>query len=495
MIGRSKEKRTEMDATVDTAALVNRSRTKLVATVGPACDSPDMLARLAQAGVDVFRLNMAHGTTDSHKQTLDNIRQLGERLSRPLGVLVDLAGPKIRLGQLIPDPFPCPEGSLLRLVPGEGSPEPGVLVTSYAPLVEELAVGDAVMLADGMISLNVVDQNAGYVLLEVLAGGQVRSRQGVNLPGAKLSVAAMTELDRSHAQWAAQQGVDFVGLSFVRAPEDVAQLQEVLAKHKSRALTIAKIEKPEALVRLDEIVQAAAGVMVARGDLGVEIDVATMPFAQKQIIDTCSRWQKPVIVATQMLDSMQHSRRPTRAEVTDVANAVLDGADACMLSGETAIGRYPREAVEMMSRIMQTSERLMQHRLSQAARDPTASSVHPVTSAVVRGATEIARQLGAKMVVIATRSGRTALVKSKLREFTFTVAVSESQETLRQMSLLWGIHPLHAAGAYAGPDLRRFINRWGRETGNVAPGDRIVLVAGTGIVPVAHNQVVVHEVE
>ncbi|HEV3340993.1 MAG TPA: pyruvate kinase, partial [Pirellulales bacterium] len=338
------------------------ARTKVIATVGPACREEHQLAELVRAGVDVFRLNMAHGGVEAQQVNLERIRRVSEAEERPVGVLADLAGPKIRLGELPGGEVECCQDACLRFVRGETSSQPAELVSNYSRLIDELKVGDRVMLADGTVSLVVEDRGADVAVCRVTQPGVVRSRQGINLPGVKLGLPAMNEADCAHAIWAAQRGIDFVGLSFVRSPDEVLALKAVLRAHNSRAMVIAKIEKPEALSRLEEIVSAADGVMVARGDLGVEIDVARTPVAQKQIVAACNRHRKPVIIATQMLDSMQHSQRPTRAEVTDVANAILDGCDACMLSGETAVGKYPRAAVEMMNRIAVATEPLLRGR-------------------------------------------------------------------------------------------------------------------------------------
>jgi pyruvate kinase len=329
-----------------------RARTKIVATVGPACRAPDRLAELATAGVDVFRLNMAHGTPAEHEREVEDIRRISRDSGRPLGILVDLAGPKIRLGELFQEPTECTAGAEVQFIRGNRSPAANVFTSNYDQLIDELAVGNSVMLADGTVELHVVAKDSAMVTCRVVMGGIVRGRQGINLPGARLSVPAMTNDDWTHAAWAAQQGVDFVSLSFVRSDREIGQLQTRLRELGSSALVIAKIEKREALDNLDAIVAASDGIMVARGDLGVETDVAEMPVAQKRVIRCCQKLMKPVIVATQMLDSMTRSNRPTRAEATDVANAILDGADACMLSGETAIGEFPRQTVEMMNRIL-----------------------------------------------------------------------------------------------------------------------------------------------
>jgi pyruvate kinase len=332
----------------------------------------------------------------------------------------------------------------------------------------------------------------------------------------KLSVAAMSPLDWRHAEWAAAAGADFVSLSFVRSAVEVKLLKELLRTRGSRARVVAKIEKREAVDALDTIVEAADVVMVARGDLGVETDVAAMPMVQKRIIRTCQRFQKPVIVATQMLDSMQHSRRPTRAEATDVANAILDGADACMLSGETAIGDHPRLVVEMMRRIAGATERqYLEDRWKYVegrfGRDRTGAAVaavefppppevlvdglHPITQAVVDGAGRIAAELDAKLVVVASKTGVTAIARSKRRGAVPTVGVSDDPATLRQMALYWGVTPL--AAVTAGTDtagLLEQVSAWGLAEGRVQPGDRILLVAGTGFGAGGHNMALVHEV-
>ena len=472
----------------------NRPRTKTVVTVGPACRDLVMLRELVEEGADVFRLNMAHGTQEEHLRTLRNIREIEASTGRPFAVLVDLAGPKIRLGKLNEDPLVCGLDDQLTFVRGESS-APGQLTCTYSRLIDELDVGDRVLLADGTVEFVVVSTTDNDATCRVVQPGEIRSRQGVNLPGVRLSTPAMSEKDRENARWAARNGADYVSLSFVRSAEDVQQLKSLLEQEDSSASTIAKIEKPEALEELDAIVQAADGIMVARGDLGVEIDVAEMPVEQKRIIDVCARWERPVIVATQMLDSMQRSSRPTRAEVTDVANAILDGTDACMLSGETAIGKYPCESVRMMNRIMRSTEAMLGRR-DQKTRpaDTSPNRVHPVTSAVVRGAGRIAADLHAKLVVIATRSGATALTKAKQRDFIPTVAVSDCESTLRRMCLFWGINPVPGAPANMDRDLLKFIDQWAIESGGLQNGDRVVVVTGTGVKQGAHNLLVVHDI-
>jgi pyruvate kinase len=469
------------------------------------------LTELQLAGVDVFRLNMAHGGPDTQQTRLDAIRKVSEETGRPAAVLTDLAGPKIRLGDLPGGKLTLDAGdelSFFRELPAPsgmndaeaGSSDDGEKVVyrataTYGRLVDELETGDRVMLADGTVSLEVLEVAEDHARCRVVQPGVVRSRQGINLPGVKLSAPAMGPQDRENAAWAAKAGVDFVSLSFVRSPDEIRALQELLAENGSSAQVIAKIEKPEAVERLEEIVEAADGVMVARGDLGVEIDIARVAVVQKQIIAECNRRRKPVIVATQMLDSMQHSRIPTRAEVADVANAILDGTDACMLSGETAIGKYPRQSVEMMHRIALATEPLCRHQARHHLPDLKGEGINAITEATVFAAGRMAEELEAKMVVVASASGATALSMAKNRHWVPTIGVSGSPETLQRMCLYWGIIPLDGAPVNDSSQLLDHVTDWARSHGALQTGDRIVLIAGTGLKATAHNMLVVHELD
>lgn len=474
-----------------------RSRTKIVATVGPASLAHETLLQLIEAGVNVFRINMAHGSRESHNEALAAIRKAADEHGQPIGVLVDLAGPKIRLGELFESPLECGAEDQFHFVRPSVTPQARhELPCTYAPLVDELEVGDNIVLADGAVAMKVIEIREDRAVCAVEEPGVVKNRQGVNLPGVALSTPSLTEADRDNAVWAAQSGVDFIGLSFVRTATEVAELKEIVKGAGGHADVVAKIEKGEALQCLTEIAEVTDAMMVARGDLGVEIDVAETPVAQKQIIDICAKYRRPVIVATQMLDSMQNSRRPTRAEASDVANAILDGADACMLSGETAVGKYPVDTVKMMRRIMHATETLFESDRPTPPRPPSGKEpgVHPITAAVAFGAGRIAERLSARLVVIATRSGQTARVKAKQREYIPSVGVSESPETLRKMTLFWGIFPLAGTPVSSGPRLRKFVEDWAREQQLVRDGDRIVYVTGSHVIPQAHNVVVVHEV-
>lgn len=471
------------------------SRTKIVATLGPASSREDQLVELILAGADVFRLNMAHGDRQEHEGRLAAVRAASREVGHPVGVLVDLAGPKIRLGELPGGELQLNAGDVVRFVRGDEPREPGDLVTTYEPLVDELSAGDRVMLADGTVSLAVDSTSTDAATCHVVQPGLLRSRQGVNLPGVKLSAPALGERDRDNAAWAARAGVDFVSLSFVRKPEELEELRSLLKSEGSEALVVAKMEKPEAVERMEAIVEAADAVMVARGDLGVEIDIAEVALVQKRIVAECHRRRKPVIIATQMLDSMQHSRIPTRAEVTDVANAVLDGADACMLSGETAVGQNPRLCVEMMHRIALVTEPLLRDRPHGEEPNLAARAVNPITEATVHAAGHLAEELGAKLVVVASASGATALALAKHRHTVATVGVSLHEPTLRRMCLYWGVIPLPGVASTDGPTVVRHATEWGQRHYGLTRGDRVVLLTGTGMAASAHNGIVVHQVE
>lgn len=484
------------------------SHTKIVATVGPASRSLECLVRLIEAGVDVFRINTAHGQRDEHAETLVRIRQADQQTGQPVAVLVDLAGPKIRLGELPGDQLQCQSGQRVRFVRSNGPLLPGELTTSYPCLVDELQVGDRLMLADGTVAMLVRSRTADYVECEVVQPGILRSRQGVNLPGVKLRVPALSETDRDHAQWAAQQGVDFLGLSFVRHPDDVQALRELLRPYESAPQIVAKIEKPEALEHLEAIVRSADAVMVARGDLGVETDIAQIAVVQKQIVATCHRCRRPVIIATQMLDSMTHQRLPTRAEATDVANAILDGTDACMLSGETAVGDHPVEVVRMMHRIALATEQICQvHRPVWPGESPLAVSgtakapvdrplegLDAITEATAQAAAQLAEQLEAKMILVATATGTTALCLSKYRSPVPVWGASPSEATLRRMCLYWGVVPLPGAPVQNSADLLAYAIQQGRQLGQLQPGDRVVLLTGSDVTGRTHNMIQVHVV-
>ncbi len=474
-------------------------RSKIVATVGPSCR--ERMEDLARAGVDVFRLNMAHGTLEEHAETVRRIRRVEEAIDRPLGVLVDLSGPKIRLGSLLEDPLPIHPGDRYRLLK-TGSPQsPSDLTCSYEQLYDDLEVGNALLLADGTVRMRVISKSSENVELEAESSGELRSQQGINLPGVVLRMATVTPIDRDHARWAVDVGADFVSQSFVRAVGDLHDVRRVVRQRceecgrepSTYPAVIAKIEKREALYELDQIVQAADAVMVARGDLGVEIDVAETPVVQKRILAVCRRYARPAIVATQMLDSMQKAPRPTRAEATDVANAILDGADACMLSGETAIGAYPIESVATMNRILHHTERLLASGIPRGDGVTEFGGVHRVTAAIVAGAGMVAERADASMIAVLTFSGATARALSQQRLPLPILGASHLRETARRMALYWGVDPLWIGPAPEERDAFEILRARALRLNWLDKGDRIVVVTGSGVAGRTHNEIVVYE--
>ena len=474
-------------------------KTKIIATVGPASEDLTVMRRLAVEGVDLFRLNFAHGDLDWLASIVEQIRQVENELERPIGILGDLCGPKIRLNELPGDLIHCHEGEVFEFARETDPNHPNRLTCTYEQLVDDLRVGDPVRMADGTVSMRVTERYAdeGRVVCVVELPGDIRSKQGINLPGAVLSTPSLTEKDREDLVWAVEHQVDFIGLSFVRSADDITLLRKEIEKCNSETppQIVAKIEKMEAVDDLDRILEANDAVMVARGDLGVEVDIAQVPVLQKRIINLCNQYRIPVITATQMLDSMERSNRPTRAEATDVANAVLDGSDAVMLSGETAIGEYPIDAVSTMSRIAHEAERLVHTGVDADRLSGPRTRALAVTEAVAVGAGAAAEHLSADLIVVATHSGRTAMAVSKQRSQVAILGLSDRLATARRMSLYWGVTPMHTDVVDRPPqEIMHVVTEWGRRNSVIASGDEIVLIASTNWSTRGHNLMLVHVV-
>jgi pyruvate kinase len=497
---------------------LGKVRTKIVATVGPASSDPAVLRCMVEAGVDVFRLNFSHGTHDEHTERLQAIRRISDETGIQLAVIQDLCGPKIRLGSISGDVVSCDLDAEFVLA-GEPGPDndPHYLTCSYPSLPGELGPGQPVLFADGTVAMEVIAQQGGRARLKVTLPGLIRSHQGINVPGGALSVSALTEKDQADLEWTATHDVAYVGLSFVRRAEDVVALRRELERRGSRARIVAKIEKREALENLDAIIAEADAVMVARGDLGVELDVTRVPAVQKRIITACHQARVPVITATQMLNSMETSSRPTRAEASDVFNAVLDGTDAVMLSGETAIGAHPIEAVSIMSEVAAEAEAFLfaQGGPTGAVHGPTgpavpvghwyaadeptqvarAGRVRPITESVVEAASLISRRLNVALLAVATHSGRTALALSKQRNPAPTLALAHDAHTARAMCLFWGVTSLPMPDLPEREQRRAVIEEWCKARGLITTGDRIVVLRGSEPDDPTHNEIVVREIE
>jgi len=468
---------------------VLRGKTKIVATLGPASAEPEILEKLVLAGVDVFRLNFSHGTWEWHSDTLARVRTVSERLGHPVAVLQDLCGPKLRLGEIPGGSFQCRLGAKILLV-AQPSGAGNELPVSHASLLDDLDVGNEVLLADGIVTLRVLRRLDAGLETEVTLPGEVRSRQGISAPGVSLRLEPLTEKDLRDLDWSARHDVEFIGLSFVRRPADVDRLRQELAQRGCKAQIIAKIEKAEALGDLDGIIDRADGIMVARGDLGVDIDVARVPIVQKEVIRRCNQRGKPVITATQMLESMRTSNRPTRAEASDVANAILDGSDAIMLSAETATGLYPVESVSTMARIATATEAMLAKLATRLGREPGAD----IRTATVDCAGQLADQVGARWLVAATRHGDTALALSRQRNLTPILGLSDQPETVRRMALYWGVLPVWFTAPHGTAEYVERVVAWARSHELANPGDRIVFVLGAAWGESSYNALLVHQI-
>jgi pyruvate kinase len=457
------------------ASVVADRRTKIVATLGPASDTAERLRALIAAGVDVVRLNLSHGTQAEHAERAWLVREIASDMGRPVALLADLQGPKLRVGDL-PEPVVLHNGDEVTVCAEETAGD-GELPVAPSVIGEVLAPGNDVLIDDGLVRLRVDEVDSGRARCAVLVGGRVSSHKGVNLPGVTLPIPSLTAKDTADLEWALTTDVDFVALSFVRSSSDVRELRTLIEQADSHAHVIAKIEKSEAVDVLDDVLSEADAVMVARGDLGVEIGPALVPLLQKRIIHKALERGKPVITATQMLESMVHSAEPTRAEASDVANAILDGTSAVMLSGETAIGDYPVEAVEYMARIARAVEPSMgyRHELPEAAENPT------IGQAMSNAACDLAEALQAKAILVPTFTGRTANAVARLRPRRPIVALTHVDWALRQLALEWGVTPLLI------PEMSDVETLWSaaleaaRRAGLVEAGDRVVITAGTAV--------------
>jgi pyruvate kinase len=468
-------------------------RTKIVCTLGPASQSEKTLQEMIHAGMDVARINFSHGNHEIHARNISLVRRLAQEEGRVLAVMGDLQGPKLRMGEIAAE-VTLREGQdfslTTRLAPGDDRevnfPHPEV--------IGDVRPGDRVLLDDGLLELEALETTPTDIRCRVVIGGPLKSRKGVSLPEVSLSLPSLTEKDREDAAFAIQQGVDYLALSFVRRAKDISQLKDLLKQHQVSIPIIAKIEKREAVEALEEIIEISDGAMVARGDLGVEAPAEEVPIYQKRIIRLANEVGKPVITATQMLSSMMDNPRPTRAEASDVANAILDGTDAVMLSGETAVGKYPVEAVRMMAKIALTTERILPYKkwMHEAALEPSFTP----TDAISQATCEIALELSAKAIISSTMSGHTARMVAKHRPARPIVAVTPSPETRRRLALIWGVCPLLVSEFAHTDQMIETAVQAALDEGMIEKGDTIVITAGVPLGGAGRtNMLKVHVVE
>ncbi|GAB6099300.1 pyruvate kinase [Halanaerocella petrolearia] len=452
-------------------------KTKIVCTIGPASDDKETLSQLIDAGMNVARLNFSHGDFEEHGAKVDKIRELSAEKEKSVALLLDTKGPEIRTGDLENDEdVVLEDGQDFALTTEDIAGDNERVSVSYKSLPEDMSIGDTILIDDGLIGLEVKEITETDVICKVINGGELGSTKGVNLPGVPVQLPAITEKDRNDIKFGIEQGVDFIAASFVRKASDVLAIREILEEHNADIHIIAKIENQEGVENVDEILEVADGLMVARGDLGVEIPAEKVPAAQKMMINKCNRAGKPVITATQMLESMIHNPRPTRAEASDVANAIYDGTDATMLSGETAKGDYPVEAVETMANIATETEKSLKYRqlLDREALNPART----ITDSISYDTCKTAYELGASAIITSTRSGYTARMVSKHRPYAPVVAVTPNKRVFNKLILSWGVKPVLADITESTDEMISESVAAAKEAEYVDDGDLVVITAG-----------------
>ena len=465
-------------------------RAKIVCTMGPAVDSPEKVRELITAGMNLARLNLSHGSHEDHQNRLDRVRKAAKDANKPIAILVDLQGPKIRLARFIAGPHELSRGDIFTITTEEIEGTKDRVGTTYKGLPGDCKPGDFIMIDDGKVTVEVIEVKGNDVVTKVIEPGAVSNNKGINLPGVAVSVPALSEKDMDDLRWGLKAGADFIALSFVRSADDINDVHRIMDEVGIRIPVIAKIEKPQAVANLQEIVNAFDGIMVARGDLGVELPIEEVPLVQKHCIELAREAAKPVIVATQMLDSMITNSRPTRAEATDCANAVLDGADALMLSGETSVGEFAIEAVQTMARIINHTEVGGMDLIRPMRTTPKTKG-----GAITKAATEVAAIVGAKYLVTFTQSGdsarRTARMRSPIPILAFTPEIG----TYNRMALDWGVEPELTSMVKHTDDMVKQADTLLLQSKRCAEGELVVIVAGSppGI-PGSTNAMRVHRV-
>jgi pyruvate kinase len=449
-------------------------RAKIVSTLGPATSEYETVKEIIEAGVDVARLNLSHGDYSVHEANYVNVRRAAEELGKPVAILVDLQGPKIRLAKFADGPHDLAVGDVFTITTEDVPGSKEICGTTFKGLPQDVKPGDPLLIDDGRVRLRVLDTDGVRVRTEVVVGGTVSNNKGINLPGVAVNVPALSEKDEADLRWGIRQGADLIALSFVRNAADVERAHEIMDEEGKRLPVIAKIEKPQAVDALEEIIDAFDSIMVARGDLGVELPLEAVPIVQKRAVELARRMAKPVIVATQMLESMISSPIPTRAETSDVANAVLDGADAVMLSGETSVGEYPVQTVRTMARIVESTE---DHGLERIA--PLGTKPRTLGGAITLAAVEIAEFTEASYLCVFTESGDSARRMSRLRHGLPIIAFTPNEATRRRMALTWGVRSFLVERKTHTDELFSQVDDVLLENGLAAPGDRVIVTAGS----------------
>lgn len=460
---------------------IGERRTKIVCTLGPSSNTEEKIDQLVRNGMNIARINFSHGTFEQHEKVINNLRKVADRYDISLPILADLQGPKIRVGKMKDGAQEIEKGDYVTLISEDIEGTPEKIPVDYKDLVSDALEGNRILIDDGLLELKVIKKNANSLVAQVVVGGTLKSRKGLNLPDVNLSMSSLTEKDIEDLEFAVSRGVDYIGMSFVRSADDIQEVISRVRAQDSNAGIIAKIEKPEAVNVIDDIIEESSGIMVARGDLGIEIASEKVPMVQKKIIDRSRQAGKPVITATQMLDSMIENPRPTRAESSDVANAVLDGTDAVMLSGETAAGAYPVEALQTMDKICRSVENEAPHIYNSLSYRKPEWKEKQVIESLAYSCVVLAENVEAKVISTITHSGSTARRIAKFRPRVPIIAFTESDEVRRQLGMVWGVRPVKIDEIFDTDKSVKLMEQHLKNRGLVNKEDRAIIATGMPI--------------
>jgi pyruvate kinase len=469
-------------------------RTKIIATIGPACSSPEKVETLIKKGLNVFRVNFSHGEPEEHLKLISLIRKISDKLKKPVAIIGDLCGPKIRVGKFKDGFIELKDGSTIFITTIPGSADENTIVSQYPYFVRDVSEGEKILLDDGLLELKVIKKYKDKIEAKVIHGGKLKDNKGMNLPDSKLDISALTEKDKSDVKYCVKGDVDYIALSFVRKAQDILDLKDCLKENKAEISIIAKIEKPEALANFSEIVHLADGIMIARGDLGVELPQQKVPIIQNKLIQITNRHNKPVIVATQMLESMIVNAQPTRAEVADVSGACIAGADAVMLSGETSVGKYPIETFEMMDKILRETETYQFFALNGNFKTALEKHSNPFQHALGVATAQLSRDLKVRSIFVLTKSGYTPKVISADRPAAPILTLTTSKKLVRQLCLLWGVNSFLVEEMFKFDDFIKYGEKLIKDMKLASPGDYIIMLSKLCMTTHKTNSIVVHQV-
>jgi len=469
-------------------------RTKIIATIGPATSSEKMIKKLISKGIDIVRINFSHGSLEQHQKTLNLIRKICQKLKKDISILGDLCGPKIRVGEFENGSILLKEGDVVTLITKNIIGSKNLIPFRHREIIKDIKIGDSILFDDGNLEVKVINKNKNKLTAKVIRGGLLKNKKGMNLPDTNINIKALTQKDKNDALFCIKNNIDFIALSFVQKPDDIYELKRFLNKNKSDIPVIAKIEKPSALKNIEEILNASDGIMIARGDLGVEMPVNKLPLIQNKLIQIANKYNKPVIVATQMLESMIEHSKPTRAEVTDIAGACLFGADAVMLSGETAVGKYPIEAVEIMDSILRETEAYQFFSQHGKFNKPAISQTNDLMDAIGDATSQLSRDLMVHCIFVFTESGYTARMISSDRPAAPVLAITPLKKIAGRMRILWGVYPVFINKKLNTSQYLMYGEKLIKKIKLAKKGDYVMMVSGLADIGKKITAIMVHKI-